>query len=270
METNRPPHWGIETDLMLLRQDAIVTETDGYRIARSPANPGFYFGNLLVLDAPPSNADQARLEADFDRLVGFDPAIQHKTFAWPAYDAEPTDVSAFVDAGYVYDEATVLIAEPGDLMTPRTPTLAVEIRPFQTDDDWQAWHALKMADNTVHSAEGYRCYLLGREATYRRLHAAGQGNYWGAYIEGEQVAHLGLFFDARVGRYQSVLTAEAYRGHNLCRALVHAAARDGFQHADRLVMVADAHYHAARIYESVGFKPRERMASLCWWPKNAA
>ena len=270
METNRPPHWGIETDLMLLRQDAIVTEADGYRIARSPANPGFYFGNLLVLDTPPSNADQTRLESDFDRLVGLDPNVQHRTFVWPVQDSAPAKVDAFVDAGYVYDEATVLIAEPADLITPPATKLTAEIRPFQTDADWQAWHALKMADNTIHSAEGYRRYLQGREATYRRLHAAGQGNYWGAFVDGEQVAHLGLFFDARVGRYQSVLTADAWRGNNLCRALVYAAARDGFQHADRLVMVADAHYHAASIYESVGFKPRERMASLCWWPKDAA
>lgn len=34
---------------------------------------------------------------------------------------------------------------------------------------------------------------------------------------------------------------------------------------DTLVMIADEHYHAARIYESVGFKPVEKIRGLTWW-----
>lgn len=34
-----------------------------------------------------------------------------------------------------------------------------------------------------------------------------------------------------------------------------------------LVMVADEEYHAAKIYESVGFVPTEKIVGVCWWDK---
>jgi hypothetical protein len=49
-----------------------------------------------------------------------------------------------------------------------------------------------------------------------------------------------------------------------------AAAEHGFTRAQRLVIIADASHHAARIYTSLGFRARERMASPCWWPNTAA
>jgi hypothetical protein len=34
-------------------------------------------------------------------------------------------------------------------------------------------------------------------------------------------------------------------------------------------MVADEDYHAAKIYETVGFRPTERQVSLDWWDKDS-
>lgn len=62
-----------------------------------------------------------------------------------------------------------------------------------------------------------------------------------------------------------VLTAKAVRPP----PKVHAAASHGLEKmgAETLVMVADAHDHAAAIYESVGFTPTERQAELTLWPR---
>ena len=84
---------------------------------------------------------------------------------------------------------------------------------------------------------------------------------------GRQAGHLGLFFEDGIGRFQLVMTDPAFRNRGVCRTLVHSVARHGLNFATRLVMIADENYHAAGIYERVGFRPRERMASLCWWPK---
>jgi len=35
-----------------------------------------------------------------------------------------------------------------------------------------------------------------------------------------------------------------------------------------LVMVADENYHAAKIYESIGFQPEEKQVGLDWWKKS--
>jgi len=33
------------------------------------------------------------------------------------------------------------------------------------------------------------------------------------------------------------------------------------------VIVADLHYHALGLYESLGFRRRERVAGVCRWPR---
>jgi len=83
------------------------------------------------------------------------------------------------------------------------------------------------------------------------------------------VADLGVFVERGVGRYQAVGTHPDFRRRGICGALVHQAGQYAFERlgAETLVMVADEAYHAARIYESVGFQPTERQFSLCRWPR---
>jgi hypothetical protein len=46
--------------------------------------------------------------------------------------------------------------------------------------------------------------------------------------------------------------------------MVYAIARRGLETmgAETLVMIADAEYHAAKIYQSVGFRPTERIVGV--------
>ncbi|HYD78823.1 MAG TPA: GNAT family N-acetyltransferase [Paucimonas sp.] len=269
--TGNPPiaaHKAIATDLMLNRVNGIVEQVGSYLVIRTPSEPDYYFGNLLVLERRPSNADLARLERDFARLVGTPPAIKHCTFMWPAAAGDDSPLDAFLRAGYVLNEDVALTATASDLVAPSPATLPIVIRPYDSEADWADWYAMQMAENAAgtYPEDSYRKFLHGKEAIYRRLIADGRGDWWGAFIEDRQVAHLGLFFDGDIGRFQWVLTAREFRGKGICRALVHHAARKGLERVECLVMVADEHYHAVRLYESLGFKRKERVASLCRHP----
>ena len=109
-------------------------------------------------------------------------------------------------------------------------------------------------------------------ARYRKMAQAGLGAWFGAFLENQLVADLGLFFEAGVGRFQQVETHPDFRRRGICGTLVYHSSRFGFEkmEARTLVMVADEHYHAARIYESVGFRPKERQVGLDWWDKTKA
>jgi predicted GNAT family acetyltransferase len=93
---------------------------------------------------------------------------------------------------------------------------------------------------------------------------AGLGNWWGAFLDGKMVSSLGLFLEHGVGRFQNVETHPNFQRQGLCGTLVHTAAKHAFEtlNARVLVMCADPEYHAARIYESVGFKPNETQIAL--------
>jgi predicted GNAT family acetyltransferase len=81
------------------------------------------------------------------------------------------------------------------------------------------------------------------------------------------VADLGLFVIDGVGRFQSVETLPEFRRRGICGTMVYQVANYGFERlgAKRLVMIADEFYHAAKIYESVGFRPTERQVGLEKW-----
>ncbi|MFP3588373.1 hypothetical protein SCB29_32745 [Paraburkholderia sp. SIMBA_055] len=97
----------------------------------------------------------------------------------------------------------------------------------------------------------------------------GLGNWWGAFIENEQVGSLGLFFFDGIGRFQTVITGAQHRNRNVCKTLMTEVIGLGAGQSDRLVMVADETYHAGAIYEAIGFRQQGRLASLCQEPGNA-
>ncbi|HEY5801094.1 MAG TPA: GNAT family N-acetyltransferase, partial [Burkholderiaceae bacterium] len=127
------PHYGIETSLLFNRATGVVGARDGYTVVRSPELPDFYFGNLLVLPGRPRDAGRALLEADFARLIGAPPRINHRTFMWPVFDDDPQAGAALDDwlaAGYEYDEYPVLLAEAGDLRAPPHACPGLSIRAY--------------------------------------------------------------------------------------------------------------------------------------------
>lgn len=99
---------------------------------------------------------------------------------------------------------------------------------------------------------------------------AGLGNWFGAFIGEQLVGDLGIFHENGIGRYQNVGTHPNFRKQGICGTLVYQsgliALRD--YKIQYLVMEADPDYHAARIYESVGFKRNEENYALSWWKRK--
>ena len=105
----------------------------------------------------------------------------------------------------------------------------------------------------------------------RELAARGQGDWYGAFSGERMVGNLGLFHEGKLARFQDVDTEPDFRRRGVCGTLVYEVAREALESKgiETLVMVADENYHAARIYESVGFKPRERHVSACRYPQKS-
>ncbi|WLQ11247.1 GNAT family N-acetyltransferase [Hahella aquimaris] len=259
------PSLGLQTDLMFSRYSGVVEDVGRYVVITTPSNPNYYFGNYLLLKTPPRADQWTDLELDFARYVGAPPRIKHFAFQWRVSDEEDgADMSGFMQRGYEYMECAVLTAKQSALSEPQKINAEVNVRMLQSEKDWRAWYELELQERDVDQPmEEYVAFLQGVRDMYRSMIVAGRGNWFGAFQQGELVGSVGLFFDERIGRFQNVLTKSSHRSRGICHALVYAIAKAGFDRADILVMVADENYHAARIYESLGFQPSERQASLC-------
>ncbi|WP_235689153.1 GNAT family N-acetyltransferase, partial [Aeromonas veronii] len=139
-----------------------------------------------------------------------------------------------------------------------------------TTADWPEWLDFELNERDEgHSEQSYLPYLRSRKALYQAMIADGLGDWWGIWQEGQLVASCGLFFCGTLGRFQLVRTHHAWRNQGLCRQLLSQVARAGLSRAKLLIIVADEHYHAQRIYRSLGFAPVARIGSLCRWPHEA-
>lgn len=253
---------GYVTELFFHERDAVITDEGDYVVIRTPTNPGYHWGNMLLFRAPPAPGDGMRWPAAFEKEFSPYPDVRHQTFGWDSPDGEKGAIKELLDQGFRDEAAVVLVADgPQALVPPRKLNRDAVIRPIESDAAWREVVELQTFCREPRYEEGsYRAFKEKKFAFYRRLVWEGMGQWWGAYLDGRLVADLGLFLKDGVGRFQAVETHPEARRLGLCGTLVHHVAQWGFAErgARTLVMLADESYHAAAIYESVGFSPRER------------
>ncbi|MDI5971958.1 GNAT family N-acetyltransferase [Streptomyces sp. SL13] len=254
---------GFRTDVMLLRMGgSTVTDRGDHLVVRTPRNPGFWWGNFLLLPAAPTPADAGRRLAAFE--AGF-PGAAHRAFGVDGTAGQAGDPATLLALGLTAERDTVLTADR--LTPPARPVTApgtTEIRPLAGDADWAAALTLRLA--WTRPAEGTELTFLQRQvAGHRALCEAGRGTWFGAFTDGELRAGAGVFADGHgIARYQVVETDPGFRRTGLAGAVVHHAGvhalSDPATHT--LVIVADPGYHAIGLYRSLGFAGTEQQTRL--------
>ena len=244
------------SDLALLSFEDEVVQGPGYVVARSASNPGYWWGNFVLFERAPRSVEDARwMREVFAREVGVDTRVRHVALGWD--EPEPGAIHELERMGMSRDEGIVLVAR--DAHAPPRPRHDLVVRRLEGDADWRDALECQLATRGAEGGERYEAFKTAQMGRYRRMCERGLGAWWGAFEEGRLVGDLGLFMQGRTGRFQSVGTRPEARQRGVCGTLVWkvsaAALASGME---RLVMVADPEYHAARVYESVGFVRDER------------
>ena len=257
---------GYRTDLFFSRFGGIVLDGGDHLVIRTPSNPNYHWGNYLLFSRPPEQGDLEKWQALFHQEISARQVTHHMVFGWDSPEGETGVVQPFLAAGFELSESIVLTAQ--QVNPPPKYNQEVVIRPLV--EDWEWAQALKNQMDcrpAVHSEETYLPFKTAKMAGHREMQRAGLGEWFGAFLGNQLVADLGLFCLEGIGRFQSVETAPAFRRRGICGTLVYQAARYAFERmgAKTLVMAADEHYHAARIYESTGFRVAERQIGLERW-----
>lgn len=253
--------YGYRTDVALTRFDGVVEDRGDYLVLRTPSNPTFHWGNYLVFPDPPDAASTEIWLASMEREM---PGQEVPLFGWDRPDGAVGDVSGFLARGYELDTSVILTAAAVTPPAKRAPDVAVA--PVDTDADWEAAASVLVAAFSPRrsgTVEDLASFVHRQLARYRRMQDARIGQWYCARVEGTPAATLGLV-DAGggVGRFQLVGTDPRFGRRGVCSALVFDVARRGLERFDTLVMAADATYHAAKVYESVGFRPTETLQAV--------
>ncbi len=252
---------GYRTDLIFANFNGNVMDRGDHLVIRTPSNPTFYWGNFVIFESAPRAADTETWLETFRAEI---PYAEHVAIGWDAQERGET--GAFLDAGLTLEESVVMTAKA--VHAPAKLNAQAVYRALETDEDYAQAVSLGEACNDDHEASGYRVFLERKFAAYKEMANAGLGAWFGAFLDGRMVCGMGLFTDAaptdRIARFQKVETHPDFRRLGLCGTLVHRVGLYGLEHlrAETLVMVADPEYHAARIYESVGFRATEKQFGI--------
>ncbi len=256
------------TDFIFLNFSGTVEDKGSYTVAQTKNNPSFHWGNYIVFDKPPREGDLKRWTQLFDKEFPFYSKPHHYTFTWDPEVSSKGDVQEFLDADFEFDSAVVLTTEK--IVASKYVNKEIEIRKISSAEDWQKSSDLQtLCADPKYLNDYFEDYKKGQIKKYKEMSEAGKGNWFGAFIGEQLVGELGLYFEGKVGRYQNVGTHPEYRGRGICGNLVYEAGKIALKEfgVKNLVMEADPGYHAARVYESVGFKASETNYSLSWWKK---
>jgi predicted GNAT family acetyltransferase len=156
--------------------------------------------------------------------------------------------------------------------------MAATYRVLAGDDDWRQAESLRMAAAEQDTAE-HAEFNRARIASERALTEAGHGAWWGAFLDGQLLASLGVIpiggpasGERSLARYQHVETHPGFRRQGLAGTLAWHAGQSALTSgaAGTLVIVADPADVAIRVYRSVGFAETERQYAFARPPAEEA
>lgn len=266
-----PPGLGIRAEWVVAHLESTLEHKSEFSVLRTPRSPSYYFGNVLALHGPLETRDRAGWEAEFKAAFPNQGVTRHSTFIWtPTHSkAEAESRQTFEDAGYKLNETHVLTLPRGQTIKPLGVQEGIDIRPLTNSDHWHQWLEMELAGREPgHAEEDYRLYLETRQHNYRALEAAGHGQFFGAFARNLLVGAAGIFHHQRLARFQYVRVIDSWQGRGIAKQLLAHLSNWVKPYADTQIILADANYHATRLYQSLGFGVTEHEASLCWWPRE--
>lgn len=259
------------TDLIFAKFSGTVIDKGSYTLIQTPSNPGYHWGNYIIFDHTPQKGSFKKWTQLFDREFSYYSEPHHYVFTWDTGASNKGDYQEFLDANFKLESAFVLTSDK--LNPPPHINNRVQVRKILSDKDWAEVTQLQILCAEPQFMNGdYEQFKQRQMASYRKMSEAGMGSWFGAFRDGKLVGDLGIFYEGNMGRYQSVGTHPDHRRQGICGTLVYQAGLLAFAEfgVSHLVMEADIDYHAARIYESVGFKRNEVNYALSWWKGKEA
>ena len=180
---------GFRTEMIFHRFDGVILDRGDYMVVKTPSNPGFYFGNLLLFFQAPKLGSLKTWKKLFQKEFKDSPAVKYFTFLWDSPTEGIGDVTEFGMEGYKVDFSVVLTAK--SVHIPQKFNPHVEVRPITTDAEWkEATENQILSKVTDYDEADYRLFKERQMARYRAMSGQGLGHWFGAFLNGKLVGDL--------------------------------------------------------------------------------
>lgn len=228
-----------------------IEEHESHFVVRTPENPGFFFGNYIVLKRKPSQI-KPWLDA-FDSAFGT--KIDHRLIAWGGSSLDEGLLAEAKRLGMNPDSAAELSMHASP---PAGPVPAGwKCRRLDPSIDWDASVKLDIASNVTEmsGSDQFRKFREAVRATRLKWIQQDLATWWGVFADEVLIAQCGIVHCQELGRYQAVETHPDWRRQGACSLLINTVARATLSDPgiDRLLLAAEVEGPALALYKRLGF-----------------
>ncbi len=243
------------TDCIFHEYNGLIEEKEDYWVIRTPSNPSFRFGNLLIFKEAPSLESYSNWMEVHRKEFG--ETLPHVTFSWDT--EEQGEVEAFRKCGFKVVNDLMLRMDAYHSVARINPEF--EVRKIIEDWEWEAVTDLgvRVSQEDFNEGGDVREFCERQNLAFRRMSEAKRGDWWGAFSGDTLVCTMGLFFDklCEVGRFQNVSTLKEHRRKGACSSLLDHVSRNAFEVLgvkELIINTGDEDDNPARsVYCSVGY-----------------
>lgn len=247
---------GYLTDTIFHDRNGFVEEHADYFVIRTPSNPTFWFGNFLLFKRAPVSGDYEEWMGIHQQVFG--DTLNHVTIGWD--EPKPGEIDEFIAEGFRTSNGLGLSMSAYDGRATINPSITV--RPLREASEWEAMleQQLVIDREDLGYPEDGGFFRRTEMKSLMAMAEDGRGDWWGAFLAGELVGGMGLFFDQTrtVGRFQYVTTKALHRRQGVCTTLLDGAVQHAFQtvEVEQLVICtgADDDNPAIPTYRNFGFR----------------
>jgi GNAT superfamily N-acetyltransferase len=239
------------TDLEVARRSGAIVLAGGQTfVVKTPDNPGYYWGNYVLVPGDwPSARAQDFFAEQFPESAHFAVGLLGEVdpSAWAPWPVESNEVLT-------------------SSTQPQAPAVSgYDLRALSGDDWRQAWR-----HEVAGQSEDYADFAWRRIEARRVMVERGDAVFLGAFQGGVLAADLGIVQCGSVARYQSVFTHPDHRERGLASWLLARAGQwAGQRGAHQYVIVAEPGSPARRLYERLGFGLAEQAHQVERGPETA-
>ncbi|MHC4553355.1 MAG: GNAT family N-acetyltransferase [Planctomycetota bacterium] len=250
------------------RQTAQITDKSSYIVVRTPNRPDFFWGNYIIMPSAPTTDVYEHWLTIFESEIGPKSKTGFVAITWDG-NGQQGDTDQFTDKGFELQTSVILSASC--VHAPPKTNPHVTIRPLQTESDFEQTIDVHFTPNWEYSSdEDQILFLQDSIKDFRKRVDTGNTISIGAFLDNKLTAVVEMYYNNTLCVLDSVATHRDYRRQKICSTLTYYASQYALTqlNCQTLALEADAEYHAAAIYESIGFQPTEKLYRLQWCSKS--
>ena len=249
---------GLKSDILFFNFRNDVQEKNDYFVLSTQNNPDFYWGNYLVFKNPLSLGDFNIWKKHYRDEFFHNENIKHMCFSW-AGDPCYSELNKFKENNFSFLEKMVMITNKEKFKC-KYFNNEIVCKRMVTNDDWNKVLNFQLKINESLSNKKSKSYIEKRILEFKMYTNNNFGYWYAAFINGEIVSDIGLYWNHEFARLHNLKTLNEYRRKGIAQTLIKFAIDDSQQ----MLFTLDAEEKglAINMYKSLGFIFKEKKYSL--------